>query len=209
MWVRFLQAAPSAGATNNEVRNDQHNTDPGRPHGGNRSAGAFQWIARSERVMPRPLRPFWDLVDRSGECWLWTGAMSSGYGIYGGAKAHRVSFERARGPIAKGLFVCHHCDNPRCVRPSHLFAGTAAENNADRAAKGRSKGVFKSGPTHHAAMRRGESHWCARLSALDVIQIRERRNSGATTTELAARFGVHPSTISRIARGVWRQEVSL
>lgn len=79
---------------------------------------------------------FWDHVDRAGNCWLWTGAQSRGYGTVrrGGKmkKAHRVAFEMAHGPIPDGAVVRHTCDTPLCVRPDHLLCGTTADNNADR-----------------------------------------------------------------------------
>ena len=53
-------------------------------------------------------------------------------------KAHRVAFELANGPIPDGVMVCHHCDNPPCVRPDHLFLGTNSENQRDSVQKGRS-----------------------------------------------------------------------
>jgi hypothetical protein len=91
-----------------------------------------------------PKIPFISRIDKSGECWVWTGPVDeNGYGYASGrtkgtqARAHRVSWERVYGPIPKGLYVCHHCDNPPCVRISHLFLGTAADNMRDASIKGR------------------------------------------------------------------------
>jgi HNH endonuclease len=88
---------------------------------------------------------FWGRVDKSGECWEWTGSLGShGYGEFGVAGdrvlAHRYSYELASGPIPDGLYVCHHCDNRRCVRPDHLFLGTARDNALDMVRKGRWEG---------------------------------------------------------------------
>lgn len=85
---------------------------------------------------------FWDKVDQSGECWLWqAGRTPKGYGMVkvNGAHqgAHRVAYELVNGPIPAGMLVCHRCDTPACVRPDHLFLGSAKTNNRDAIAKGR------------------------------------------------------------------------
>ena len=84
---------------------------------------------------------FWAKVDKTGECWLWTGANVGGYGHIniGGrmVRSHRLSYEWANGPIPKGLVVCHRCDTPACVNPAHLFAGSQRDNHKDCYVKGR------------------------------------------------------------------------
>jgi hypothetical protein len=88
---------------------------------------------------------FWSRVDKSDGCWIWNGKkVNKGYGYFYLDKkthgAHRVSWTFTNGKIPKGLFVLHKCDNPPCVRPSHLFLGTHADNMADKARKGRVRG---------------------------------------------------------------------
>jgi hypothetical protein len=71
-------------------------------------------------------------------CWPWTGKIATnGYGYLDNMLAHRASWLIHHGPIPEGLQVLHHCDNPRCVNPDHLWLGTQADNVADMMAKGR------------------------------------------------------------------------
>lgn len=102
-----------------------------------------------------PAVRFFAKVAKGDGCWLWTGATHrNGYGSFklrGGrqVRAHRFSWELARGPVPDGLSVLHRCDNRRCVRPEHLFVGTQRENLSDMVAKGRSATC---GPRwHHTA----------------------------------------------------------
>jgi len=99
---------------------------------------------------------FWAKVQKTENCWLWLGELvGNGYGrfyIHNGIfVAHRMSWIIHNGPIPNGLFVCHHCDNPPCVRPDHLFLGTNSDNMKDCAAKGRLKSPLLD---HHYALAR-------------------------------------------------------
>ena len=140
---------------------------------------------------------FWEKVIKgdSGECWIWTGALNEkGYGILGRGRrgmgterAHRVSWMIHFGPIPKGLFVCHKCDNPQCTNPEHLFLGTVYENNADMLAKGRNV--------------KGECSY-SKLSLDQVREIRSRYKPGKITQlALAKEYGVSRSLIGLIVKG--------
>lgn len=98
---------------------------------------------------PTLLARFWKKVNKGEGCWEWTAARSAdGYGVIGAGgrggpllRAHRVSYEIHNGPVPIGMYVCHHCDNPPCVRPDHLYAGTNQQNQLDAVKRGRIKTV--------------------------------------------------------------------
>lgn len=160
-------------------------------------------------MTPVRLTRFWSHVDKSGgpdACWTWTGSCDprTGYGRIriGGLAyvASRISWLIATGASAGPLYACHRCDNPPCVNPRHLFAGTTADNMKDKVSKGRQS----RGPKHAAAIRpmRGETHPRAKLTSVQVAEIRERYASGGVThRSLAAEYGLNHANIGEIIRG--------
>lgn len=153
--------------------------------------------ARAPRLTPE--QRFWqNVVKGTGDdCWLWTGGTTeAGYGqlsIGGrGGKlvyAHRFSFSLHFTESIEGKEVCHDCDNPPCVRPDHLFAGTHTNNMADAASKGRLPGNGL----------KGDSHPLSKLTSEQVETIRARyKEGGVLQRVLAAEFSVTQRTISRI-----------
>lgn len=145
---------------------------------------------------------FWAKVDKSGECWEWTGLRyQTGYGRTcfhgkGNSYAHRVAYELTNGPIPAGMCVMHTCDNPPCTRPDHLKLGTVADNMADRDAKHR--GYFERRPPI-----KGENHPRAKLTTDQVIQMRYFYNHGlARQVELSTIFGISCQTINNIVHRI-------
>ncbi len=131
---------------------------------------------------------FWPRVERVDGCWEWLGGRTrQGYGalvVAGRAyRAHRVSWEIHNGPIPPGMFVCHHCDNPPCVNPDHLFLGTPADNVHDMDAKGRR------GRGWHPRLM-GELHHASKLTDAQVVAIREAVAGGEAKRSVARRFSI-------------------
>jgi hypothetical protein len=152
-----------------------------------------------------PEARFWKRVHKTEGCWEWMGCRSyspkypksSGHGQIRiddrAVLVHRFSWELHYGPIPEGLVVCHHCDNPPCVRPDHLFLGTMADNTHDSMSKGR--------------MPMGEAAPNARLTADQVREIRKVcEHRTVSYMELGRRYNVSEATIRAIIRGLnWKQ----
>lgn len=103
--------------------------------------------AKQLSLMPTVLK-FWDHVDMSSDCWLWTGKKNGGgYGSIAvdgkTVMAHRYSWVLHREEIPPGLVVMHKCDTPACVNPAHLMIGTYSDNMYDAVRKGRKGGKGK------------------------------------------------------------------
>lgn len=160
-----------------------------------------------------PRRPwqerFWEHVDRSGECWLWTGKrLPRGYGQvsihHQWRYAHRASWELHNGPIPEGMDICHRCDNPPCVNPAHLFLGTRRDNVHDMMAKGRGAfGDRHPSRLHPENLPRGSARPESRLTEDAVRAIRDRYKAGGISqSQLGREYGVTQATIFRALHGV-------
>lgn len=142
---------------------------------------------------------FWSKVEKSDGCWMWRGNISTGgYGAFrvgrGYRKAHRIAWYLANGPIPEWADICHHCDNPGCVNPAHLFAGTTRDNIVDMERKGRAR---------HP---RGESGGRAKLTESDVKRIRGAEfHRHGDKARLAREFGISRAVVWSIRqRRIWR-----
>lgn len=140
-------------------------------------------------------RRFWTKVDTSSiTCWEWQGGVAhNGYGrthFRGRSQyTHRVAWQLVHGSIPDGMCICHHCDNPSCVRPSHLFLGTHAENTRDAVRKGR------------WARQTGENSHKAKLREKDVHEIRRLYATGEITlVVLSGMYRVAWQTVNKIVR---------
>ena len=129
---------------------------------------------------------------KSDECWLWNGPMNgTGYGHMEVSRAkwvtaHRFSYEKFIGKIPEGLFVCHKCDVRNCVNPSHLFLGTAADNNLDKETKGR------------AIVLRGSAHGVSKLTEAQVKEIKAAPRKHGICAELGRIYNISRQNISYI-----------
>lgn len=142
--------------------------------------------------MARARERFWNnvAVGRRDDCWTWLGNRNrKGYGMCSikskMRSSHRVAYEFAVGPIPNDLCVCHSCDNPACVNPSHLWLGTQADNAADMKAKGRAA--------------RGERNSRFRITVELADEIRNRyTGKWGEQRALSREYGISNSHISSI-----------
>jgi len=135
-------------------------------------------------------------VNKTDDCWIWLGAKKtrSGYGNFFYRKkvihAHRASYLIFIGSIPDNLYVCHHCDNPSCVNPKHLFIGTQDDNMKDMIKKNRSGNT------------KGSKNGNSKLSEGDILEIRQ---SEEYSFVLAKKYSISPTQVCNIRkRKVWK-----
>lgn len=159
----------------------------------NKTLCCSQKCSHELRRIPEEVR-FWKRVVKSDGCWTWIGAKTNeGYGTFFVYKlqekiiASRASWMIAHGDIPEGKLVCHHCDNPACVRPDHLFLGSYTDNMRDARRKGR--------------VAFGEDHSCAKLTEKQVREIISKKGI-YTQKRIGKMYGVTQTMVSRIFRKV-------
>lgn len=134
------------------------------------------WVVRSHKQVTKGPNEGRVFLTREGKVWL----------------VHRWVWTKLKGPIPSGMCICHHCDNPACINPDHLFMGTWNDNIQDMIQKGRAFHPW------------GEDHPKARLKLKDVLRIR-RLYPGVDRRGLAKEYGIQPSTINQIvSRKTWK-----
>lgn len=151
---------------------------------------------------------FWDKVEvlEEDECWEWkAGKNKKGYGqikicgkMYG---AHRVAWFLKSGPIPRGLFVLHKCDNPPCENPKHLFLGTNKDNILDASKKGKIASGDRHGSKTHPekiSHPNGEKNGNSNLTNLIVLEMRKRYSEGELQANIAKNLEVSQVQVSRI-----------
>jgi len=182
-------------------------------------------MAQAKRYMPENSKELFLNHTKATEngCWEWQQRLdSSGYGVIHvknmPVRAHRFSYQLFKGEITDNLFVCHRCDNPKCVNPDHLFLGTAKDNNLDRTLKGRGcpgdkhprriDPVGAKRASQKAVITRkerygnivGEKHHSAKITDAQAEEIRELRKRGLTLKAISERFPIKTSQIARLIK---------
>lgn len=135
------------------------------------------------------MKRFWAKVRKTTGCWLWTASKyAAGYGMFNldgkPEGSHRIAYRLRKGPIPEGMYVLHRCDNRACVRPAHLFLGTAKDNMDDMTRKGRRY----SGDGHHAA----------KINWVIAQEIRRRVANGELQKIVAQQLWVSKGIVSEV-----------
>jgi hypothetical protein len=167
-------------------------TCAGLPHLENRKMPKETKIQTIERFME-------NVNQKENSCWEWTAGLRNGYGNFsykGKDKyAHRISYMLFKNEAPDNKYVCHHCDNPKCVNPDHLFLGTQKDNMRDSNIKKRDKW---SAETRRKVMPDGTYH-NQKFKPDEIRYIRsEYQKDGVTLKKLANEFNTDKKAISRI-----------
>ena len=140
---------------------------------------------------------FWEKVEKTDTCWNWiAGDDGKGYGRFGldgvTVQAHRLSWQFIKGEIPAGMNVNHHCDNPSCVNPDHLYIGSQKQNIHDMIRRGR----------RYQPNVSGERNGRSKLTQRDADDIRDWFEQGNVSKAFLGRvYGVTPQQILSIIRG--------
>jgi hypothetical protein len=150
-------------------------------------------------------------LDTSGDCWLWTGALDHrGRGrVWRNGKIvlhHRAVWEILVGPIPEGALLCHHCDNPQCANPEHLYIGDDKSNVRDMWERGRHWTQQQPERARELGKQYGKLNTWARGSGnpkakLTPAQVEEIKTATGSSYAIASRYGVNATTVQRIRRG--------
>lgn len=156
---------------------------------------------------------FWSKVKKTKTCWEWIAYRNRlGYGVLNirgkSTLAHRFVWFLTHGPFPREALICHHCDNPSCVNPNHLYQGTPRSNVQDCLSRGRH--VAPKGEKHWTKqfgkrIARGNSSPVARLTEAQVLAIRARYALGwKNKTRLGKEYKIDNSVITDILnREIW------
>lgn len=162
-------------------------------------ATKWAWNLRNLPPVLRDQAAFWHWVELGDECWIWHGPKThDGYGrmhtfSFGRIRAHRIALWIATGVLPKDKYACHHCDNPICVRPDHLYWGDADTNNNDCLRRGRANLYGK--------RLLGSKNPKSKLTADSAREVVRRQLKGEKLATLAREFGVSRTALHAVVHG--------